>query len=127
MRGAIMFTSFPNHLFHAELTRNQPPMMTLRRIDPLSLAKVGGLLYALIGLLIGALISLFAVAGAMSIAQDASDEFVGLVFGVGAIFVLPVFYGAMGFVGGLLSAFLYNLAAKFVGGVVLDLEPRITS
>jgi hypothetical protein len=45
-----------------------------------------------------------------------------VVFGVGAVVVLPVFYGLMGFVGGLLSSALYNLVARTVGGVELEVE-----
>ncbi len=99
-------------------------MMTLRRIDPLSLAKVFGLLYTLLGLLAGAAISLFAIAGALSTIQSDSAGFMGFVFGAGAIVIVPLFYGALGFVGGFITAIFYNLVAKLAGGVVLELEPK---
>jgi hypothetical protein len=41
----------------------------------------------------------------------------GAVFGVGAVVILPIFYGVMGGLMGLLMAWLYNLVAGFVGGV----------
>mgnify|MGYP007080251175 CR=1 FL=1 len=99
-------------------------MTILRRIDPVSLAKVFGLLYALIGLLVGALISLLVVAGTLVRDSSSANGAVGFLFGAGAIVILPLFYGALGLVGGLLTAIFYNLAAKLVGGVVLELEPK---
>jgi len=35
----------------------------------------------------------------------------------------PVIYGAMGFVMGALSAFLYNVFAKWVGGIEVQVQP----
>ena len=39
-----------------------------------------------------------------------------MLFGAGAIIVLPIFYGVFMFVMGLIQAALYNLAAKWTGG-----------
>ena len=33
---------------------------------------------------------------------------------------MPVFYGAMGFVGGLITAGLYNVIAGFTGGIEFE-------
>jgi len=33
---------------------------------------------------------------------------------------MPIFYGILGFIGALISAFLYNIAAKFAGGIEVD-------
>ncbi len=35
---------------------------------------------------------------------------------------LPLIYGAMGFVFGSLMAFIYNFAAKYVGGIEIEFE-----
>lgn len=98
--------------------------MVIRRVDVLSLGKVLGTLYALMGLIFGALFSLFAVLGA-AIGSAAGEEeaIFGLVFGAGAVVVLPLFYGLMGFLGGMLTAFFYNLAAGWVGGIVVETTP----
>ena len=45
----------------------------------------------------------------------------GLV-GIGAIIALPIFYGLLGFVVFAIGAWLYNLAAGFVGGIRIDVE-----
>lgn len=94
--------------------------MILRRIDPLSLAKILGLLYAILGFLFGAIISLAALAGSLG---QGDDGFLGVLMGLGAVLFIPLFYGAIGFVGGLVTAFLYNLLSRVVGGVKLDLVP----
>jgi hypothetical protein len=44
----------------------------------------------------------------------------GALFGVGSILLLPLFYGALGFIGGAISAFVYNLVAGVVGGIELE-------
>jgi hypothetical protein len=41
-------------------------------------------------------------------------------FGVGAIILLPIFYGFFGFVGTLIMAALFNVAAGMVGGIEVD-------
>jgi H+/Cl- antiporter ClcA len=37
---------------------------------------------------------------------------------------MPVFYGVIGFIAGLIGALLYNLFARWVGGFELELEAR---
>lgn len=99
--------------------------MVLKRIGVLSCAKISGILYAVIGLIIGAVLSLFALVGlalgAGGSGQPAEAVF-GLLFGVGAVIILPVFYGALGFISGLIMAALYNVLANVVGGVEIELE-----
>ena len=47
---------------------------------------------------------------------------IGAIVGVAAIVVFPIFYGLMGFVIALLTAWLYNFAADFVGGIEIDVQ-----
>ena len=99
--------------------------MTLKRIGVLSCGKMMGALYALMGLIFGALFSLLSLMGVMAgmASQEGGDAAVfGALFGVGAIIILPIFYGVMGFVAGLLTSALYNLVARFAGGLELQLE-----
>jgi hypothetical protein len=35
---------------------------------------------------------------------------------------LPIFYGAMGFILGVIGAFIYNLIARWVGGIEVEVE-----
>ena len=100
--------------------------MTVKRIGVLSLGKVMGAIYGGFGLLFGVIFSFVAVIGtAFGTAFEGAsgaEALLGAVFGIGAVIFLPLFYGLMGFLGGLLMAALYNLAARFVGGLELELE-----
>ena len=91
--------------------------MTVRRIGVLSVAKVMGILYAGLGLLVGSVFTLFALLGsAIGMASGEEGAIFGLIFGVGAIILMPLFYGTIGFIVGLVASALYNLAAGMVGG-----------
>lgn len=100
-------------------------MMRIARVAPLSLAKMLGIVYAGIGLLVGAIVSVIAVLGfAAGFAQrGAGSPLFGLLFGAGAVVLLPLFYGLLGLLVGAVAGALYNLAARAVGGIEIDLEP----
>jgi hypothetical protein len=95
--------------------------MVINRIGPLSCAKIAGLLYALMGLIFGGIFSLLALAGAFSAAESDNSMF-PMIFGAGAIVILPIFYGCLGFVGALIMTWLYNLVAGILGGVELEVQ-----
>ena len=97
--------------------------MVINRVGPLSVAKLAGMLYAILGLIFGAIISLIALAGGMAANSDEPGAaVVGTIFGAGAVILLPIFYGGLGFVMTLLMAALYNFAARIVGGVHIDMS-----
>ena len=93
--------------------------MVVTRVNPLSCAKVAGLLYAIMGLLFGVVFSLVAMLGAFA-ATDAGSGILGAVFGIGAVVFMPIFYGCMGFVMTLIGAVLYNAVAGTIGGIEID-------
>jgi hypothetical protein len=99
--------------------------MILKRIGIGSAAKLAGAIYGALGLIIGAVVALISVAGAGLAAASQSDvpAWVGTVFGITAIVWMPLVYGVMGLVVGALSAALYNLFSRIVGGLRLDLQP----
>jgi hypothetical protein len=96
-------------------------MVKIKKIGILSLGKILGILYALLGLILGAFITLFALITPAFSSTSAPGMF-GALFGVGAIILLPIFYGVMGFVMGLIMALLYNLVASWVGGLEVETE-----
>ena len=100
--------------------------MVIRRVGVLSVGKMMGALYALLGLIAGAFFALFSLLGAaVGMANsESSDAFVGLIFGVGSVIFLPIFYGILGFVFGLITALLYNGVARLIGGIEIDVEQR---
>lgn len=90
----------------------------IKKIDAMSVGKIMGLLYAIIGFIIGAFFSLFAVLRSMA----PGEGIVNAMFGILAIVFLPLFYGVLGFVGGIITAWLYNVLAGSIGGVILEIE-----
>ena len=101
--------------------------MVVTKIGVLSLGKLMGLMYAGIGLLFGVLYALFAVVGGGAMmAMGGGDGAMGggmmVGLGLAAVIVLPIFYGLLGFLIGLLSALFFNIAAKYAGG--LEIETR---
>ena len=97
--------------------------MVIRRVNPISAAKVGGILGVLLGFVIGAMVSLvMLVAGStLAGAEDAPGGAIfAMLFGAGAVVALPIFYGCIMFIGALVQAALYNLAAKWTGGIEVD-------
>ena len=105
--------------------------MTIKRIGPLSCAKIAGVTYAALGLLIGALVSLAAGLGlALSGGQQNLDAkalsplppMFGALMGVGAIIVFPILYGIIGFIFALIGAWIYNLLASWIGGIQVDIS-----
>lgn len=103
--------------------------MIVKRIGVWSLAKMYGALSAGMGLIFGAIFALFSLVGS-GLAAVAAEEgeamgaFFGMLFGAGAVIFMPLFYGLMGVVMGAISAIIYNLAARFVGGLRLEVEPE---
>lgn len=54
--------------------------------------------------------------------MEEDGAFAGMLFGVGAIIALPVFYGIMGFIGGIIMALLYNFTTGVIGGLEVEVE-----
>jgi hypothetical protein len=97
--------------------------MVLRRVGILSAGKVMGILYAGMGLILGGMIALISMAG-VAIPQQQNAGVNPMAFmlagGVAALIILPIMYGVMGFLGGIIMAAFYNLVASIVGGLELD-------
>jgi hypothetical protein len=97
----------------------------VRNVDAASCAKVFAIMYAILGFVIGACFSLFFVLVALLGRRPglpAGGGAVGLLLGVGAIIFFPVFYGAIGAIGGLIMSGLYNLVARRVGGIEIEIS-----
>ena len=95
--------------------------MVIRRCGIWSVARLYGLLSAAMGLLVGLGIAVASTVG-MSMAEGDEPPFLAGIFGVGAVVILPIFYGVMGICAGAIGAALYNLLAGVVGGATLDVE-----
>lgn len=106
------------------MTTPELPTTTTKRIKrfaPLQLGLMLGVTYALISILFIPFFLLFGIiAGAAAKAGGGSP--VPAIFGLGAVFVvfIPILYGIMGFIGGIIAAFIYNLVAKWIGGIEVE-------
>jgi|HubBroStandDraft_1064217.scaffolds.fasta_scaffold86509_3 transmembrane protein DUF3566 len=91
----------------------------IKSIAPLQLGKMMALCYGIMGLLfcpIFLLMSLFAQ-------HMPNQQRVGMMaFGTGFALFMPVLYAVMGFIFGVIGAFIYNVIAKWVGGVEVEVE-----
>ena len=99
--------------------------MIIKRIGIVSLAKLMGVLYAAIGLLVGGVFALFSLlgGGAMMASGEhgaAAGSAMMLGFGIGAVVIFPIMYGVLGFLGGLLTGWLFNLTSGITGGLELE-------
>lgn len=98
----------------------------------MSLGKVQGAVSALLGLIIGVITAFFwgltVLLGIASSGQNAEGTGAligfGLLFGVGALILYPIILGIVGFIGGLITALFYNLVARFVGGLEIEVEDK---
>ena len=85
----------------------------LQKIGIISVAKFSGIYGLIIGLIAGIFIAGFSMIGTTNPDLGA----LGFMFGIGAIIAFPIFYGISGFIGGIISAFLFNIIAKMAGGI----------
>ena len=90
--------------------------MVIRRLGPLSCAKVAGLIYLILGLVFGACLTLVSMLGF----AGGTESILQGMFGVSAIVVLPIFYGLLGFLGTLIMTSLFNLVVGITGGIEVD-------
>ena len=97
--------------------------MKIRRIGVVSLGKVMAVIYGGIGLLVGAALAVFSLLGGALAAnqQGAAAGIPVFFFGLGAIVFAPLAYGLMGFIGGVITAALFNFSAGLTGGLEIDI------
>lgn len=97
--------------------------MVLKRIGVLSAGKILALLYACIGFIAGCFVALFATLGLLATLADSNlPPFIAAFMGLGAIIFMPILYGCLGFLIGVIGSSIYNGLSKLVGGIELDLQ-----
>ena len=97
----------------------------INRLDVMSVAKLTTVYFALAGLFMGIFQAVL-----LSTISRLSGSFVGIrgfgglvgFVGFSAIILYPIIYAILGFIGGAISAALYNLVAKWVGGIQIEME-----
>jgi hypothetical protein len=94
-------------------------MHIVKSVGVLSMAKMMGLIYGCLGLI---LIPFFLLMGLMgTLAGKQQLPFAGMI-GLVFAFLAPILYGIMGFIMGAIGAALYNLFAKWIGGIEVQVQ-----
>jgi hypothetical protein len=98
-------------------------MQEIKKLDILSVAKIEGAMGAVIGFIVGLIwaaigMAIFSFAG---MAGATMPRGFGMFFGVIAIVVVPIVWAILGFIGGIIVAFIYNVLAGWIGGVKIEL------
>lgn len=104
------------------MTTSPPPLTVTRRIksfNPVQLGKMLAIMYGAMGLIFCPFFLLFSLFAPHP--QGAHVPAIFL-FGTGFALMLPVIYGIMGFILGVISGFIYNLIAKWIGGIEVEVE-----
>lgn len=96
-------------------------MRKIKKFEPLSVMRISAIAYAAMGLLEGALFSVvFSIAPLQG--RDKLPPVFGVMFGTLAIVFFPILFALMGAIFGGLGAVVYNVAARFVGGIEIEVE-----
>jgi len=100
--------------------------MIIKRVGPVSLAKILGIIYAIFGFVVGLFFSFFMLMGTVlgSVLEDSPEPLVGMIFGFGSVVAFPILYGVLGFIGGIITAGIYNIVARWIGGIEIELEEK---
>lgn len=102
--------------------------MVVKRVGVLSLAKLQAVIGVGIGLVVGiplGLIMMIFGAAIMSMGSGSDAAGGGIGMGVVGLFYmigLPIMYGVIGFIGGAVTALIYNVASGVLGGLEMELE-----
>jgi hypothetical protein len=102
-----------------------PIKKRLVRIGPLQLGKMLAALYGAMGLIFIPFFGIFALIGAFAPNNANMPPFSGAAFagfGIGMMILFPLIYALMGFVIGIVGAAIYNLFAKWIGGIEVEVE-----
>lgn len=96
-------------------------MKEIKQVDPFSLAKVWGVLYAILGFIIGIFFAAFGSLMQQFSGDEGSAAISGM-FGTMGLIFFPILYGVIGLLAGVIGGFLYNLIAGWVGGIRMELK-----
>jgi hypothetical protein len=93
----------------------------LRRINPIQLGLVLGILYGIFTFIVALIV--FPFSGMMAGSGMPMNRMFGLGFGAAMVVVLPIAYFFISFIVGVIGALLYNLVAGWTGGIEIELQP----
>lgn len=101
---------------------NPPPLLTKRRIKrfaPVQLGLMLAALYGVCGLIFAPIFVAISTLGLKSTGQAPTGL---MTAGLGVIAIFPLIYAVVGFIGGVVGAFIYNAVARWIGGIEVEVE-----
>ena len=100
--------------------KNAYEKKVVKRIGVWSYARMATIIMALFGLINGIYTAILLA----SFGVNSKGMFDPLTLSLGplAIILFPIIFAILGFIGGIIGAWLYNLIAKWVGGVKIEFE-----
>ncbi len=99
-------------------------MVVLKKLGVWSVAKLQAILMAIMGFFLGIFFVLITAMGGTSSTVATPETTMFQVAGYFSIIILPIFYGIIGLVTGAIGAWLYNLIAKWVGGIEMEFSEK---
>jgi hypothetical protein len=98
-------------------------LKTITKVDPISVMRIAGICYAALGLLEGIFFGLvIALKLSATPAASTGGRFIGPFAGLAAVVGFPILLGVFGALMAGVGALIYNVASKYVGGVVVTVE-----
>jgi hypothetical protein len=92
--------------------------MKIVRVDALSVGKMSGVIYAVLGVIYALfLVPVMALTAAIGPGEKGTSAAFFAGFGIAMVVLIPAFSAVFGFLFGLLSSVIYNVAARWIGGV----------
>lgn len=99
------------------------PLKTITKVDPISVMRIAGICYAVLGFFEGILFGLvIALKFSATPAASTGSPFIGPFAGLAAVIGFPILFGVFGALMAGVGAVIYNVASKYVGGVVVTVE-----
>ena len=98
------------------------PRKTLAYIAPLRAGIVLGVMYAFFGLIFAPIFILAALFGKPPGASNVGYALPAAAIAIIGSLIFPVLYAIAGFIGGVIAAAIYNLVAKWTGGIEFEVR-----
>lgn len=93
----------------------------LKKVDPLSYGKIMAIAGAVGGFFAGLIV--WVIVSTVGLWTDLPEGIPGIItiMGFAAVIIYPIIYAIIGFISGVIAAFLYNIVAGWVGGIEMEL------
>ncbi len=95
-------------------------MVEIKKINALSLAKVLAFISIFFGLILGMLGGFLSFIYGSIIGSIAFGSYSSAMFGILGFILVPIILGTIGFIFGLIIAWLYNIFSWLVGGIKIE-------